>query len=486
MTTITKAYSQHAKIRAEKTAILTEDKDVTYREWAEAVERTAAWLQSRDSGNRTIGILLPNGIDFLQFFAGAAMAGWNAVPYDMKWKTPELQKRVALSKPSIIVTTEKSFNYLNEVFPEVRKVGDCLQEIAVTHVTTITPPGDNPPFYTGFTSGTTGSPKAFVRSHDSWVKSFECSVHDFGLDETVHALIPGSLFHSHFLYGAISTLHLGGTVYLLNKFSPSQTMEWLGSCPITALYVVPTMVEAFLKEGQSVERTFKLLSSGAKWTEESKAIIGMMFPAMEMIEFYGAGELSFVSFLTGQDGQSKTSTVGKPCRHVEIEIRDRSGGVITYPDEVGKIHVRSPFLIDGYYEEEDGTIEGIRDKDGWATVHDMGKIDKDGFLTIEGREKNMIMYGGINLFPEEIETVLARHPGVEEVAVIGMPDTYWGQIAVAVVVGHAEKLELKRFCKGHLAGYKVPRRWLFVPSLPYTTSGKVARAELRRQLESTV
>jgi long-chain acyl-CoA synthetase len=205
-----------------------------------------------------------------------------------------------------------------------------------------------------------------------------------------------------------------------------------------------------------------------------------------MIEFYGAGELSFVSFLTGRDGQSKTSTVGKPCRHVEIEIRDRSGGVITSPDEVGKIHVRSPFLIDGYYEEEDGTIEGIRDKDGWATVHDMGKIDKDGFLTMEGREKNMIMYGGINLFPEEIETVLARHPGVEEVAVIGMPDTYWGQIAVAVVVGHAEKLELKRFCKDHLAGYKIPRRWLFVPSLPYTTSGKVARAELRRQMESRV
>jgi long-chain acyl-CoA synthetase len=114
----------------------------------------------------------------------------------------------------------------------------------------------------------------------------------------------------------------------------------------------------------------------------------------------------------------------------------------------------------------------------------MGYFDEDGFLYIVGREQNMILYGGINIFPEEIENVLSLHPDVEEVAVIGLFDSYWGQIVTAAVKGKASQLELKRYCKMHLSSYKIPRKWFFLNEMPYTTSGKIARAELINQIES--
>lgn len=116
----------------------------------------------------------------------------------------------------------------------------------------------------------------------------------------------------------------------------------------------------------------------------------------------------------------------------------------------------------------------------------MGYFDEDGFLYIVGREQNMILYGGINIFPEEIEKVISLHPDVEEVAVIGLSDSYWGQVVAAVVKGKGSQLELKRFCKTHLSSYKIPRKWFFLSEMPYTTSGKIARAELIKRMESKV
>jgi long-chain acyl-CoA synthetase len=485
MGNITDSYGTFAKRSPTKIAIHTPHQQINYHKWNELINETANWLHTLDQENKTIGILLPNGIPFLQFFSGASKAGWIAVPYDLKWKITELEKRVKLSNPSIIVTTKEIYSEITQMIPNVTILDDILQQIHQNDSTTGRKTEENLPFYIGFTSGTTGNPKAFVRSQDSWVASFDCNRFDFGIDESDQVLIPGALIHSHFLYGAISTLFLGGTVYLLEKFSPLEGLSWINDFPITTIYVVPTMVDAFIKQGIKIEKTLKILSSGAKWSEKSKLKIREMFPNMTMYEFYGASELSFITVLSDKEGIQKATTVGKPCYGVEVQIR-RPNQELTQPNETGKIYVKSKLIINGYFEHIGGPIHTIQDEDGWASVHDMGYFDEDGFLYIVGREQNMILYGGINIFPEEIEKVISLHPDVDEVSVIGLSDSYWGQVVAAVVKGRTSPLELKRFCKMHLSSFKVPRRWFFLSDMPYTTSGKIARAELIKRIESKV
>jgi long-chain acyl-CoA synthetase len=484
LTYITDSFVTHAHHSPDKIAIHCNNQHLNYQDWYNRVCKTATWLESFNLSNNTVGILLPNGIPFLQLFCGATMAGFTAVLFDLKWKEAELQIRLAVSKPSILITTKELYQHVKHLSPKMLILEDCLEEI--NHTLSISNKSvGNPTFYMGFTSGTTGAPKAFIRSHESWVCSFDCNRFDFDLNGTDHVLIPGALIHSHFLYGAISTLHLGGTVYLLEKFTPSQTLSLLQSQPITTLYVVPTMIEALLKEGQLVEKSVKIISSGAKWSENSKQEIRNLFQKMTMYEFYGASELSFITVLSDEENKRRVGSVGKPCYGVEFQIRDTNNEVVN-PYQTGKIYVKSKLIFSGYLDAHSGAIQSIQDEDGWATVDDLGYVDDEGFLYIVGREKNMILYGAINIYPEEIEKVIETHPEVEEVAVIGLEDPYWGQIVAAVVTGKASKRELRKLCKEQLTSCKIPRKWIFMNNLPYTTSGKIARAQLKELIESEV
>jgi long-chain acyl-CoA synthetase len=479
---ITETYFRHSP---EKVAIHTLNERITYRTWLERVWKTANWLDSLKQTNQIVGILLPNGVPFLQLFTGAATAGWTSVLFDIKWTETEWHTRLTLSRPSIVITTRELFPKVKHLHPRVIIYEECHLEIDQTTCVRKVDIDGEQPFYMGFTSGTTGAPKAFIRSHDSWLASFDCTQIDFQLDEKDHVLIPGALIHSHFLYGVISTLYLGGTVYLLEKFSPNRTLSLIETHPITVVYLVPTMIAALLREERSIEKPVKFLSSGAKWEENSKQHLQKMFPHFSMCEFYGASELSFITVLTNVENAQKPGSVGKPCHNVEIQIR-QDNFQSAKPMETGKIYVRSNMLFNGYLENNGLGIQSIEDKNGWMTVDDMGYFDEDGFLYLSGREANMILYGGINIFPEEIEKVVGTHPNVEEVAVIGISDPYWGQIATAVIKGTATAKELKRLCKVNLSSYKVPRKWIFLTEIPHTTSGKIARSQLKALIESKV
>lgn len=481
MANITETYRTHAKLHYHKIAVQTVKKKISYIEWYELISKTANWLNSLEVENKVLGIHLPNGIAFLQFFTGASMAGWTAVPIDLKWKENELFSRITLSNPSIIISTKEIFTQHHPQLPNLLMLEDCLLQIDGMSNEFLEQTKGDLPFYIGFTSGTTGNPKAFGRSQKSWVASFECNRYDLQIDSSDHVLIPGSLIHSHFLYGAVSTLYLGGTVFLMEKFSSKEMISCIRSNPISTIYTVPTMIEAIVEE-TVVEKPLKVLSSGAKWSKESKQKIRKTFPQLTMYEFYGSSELSFVTVLSNKDGIQKSSSVGQPCYGVELQIR-RTNNEMAKVYEPGKIFVRSELFINGYLDKSNRISQPFRDGDGWATVHDIGYMDEDGFLYIVGREESMILYGGINIFPEEIEKIIALHAEVDEVAVVGFPNKYWGQIVAAVVKGRVTSLELKRLCKIHLASYKIPRRWFFLEEIPYTTSGKIARAEILKKLK---
>lgn len=475
---ITSPYSCHARNFPEKTAIQTKESALSYREWDGAVRRTAAWFHSLGGKNKTVCLYLPNGIPFLIAFAGAAAAGWTAVPLDLKWKAEELTKRIELAEPDVFLTSKRLFPKVQPFWRNIKVWEECREEIAGMEPLEA---GGNEalPFYLGFTSGSTGSPKAFIRSHSSWIESFACTRRDFHIHENDHVLIPGPLIHSHFLYGALSTLFIGGTLHLLEKFSPEQTLSVLKEHPISVLYLVPTMAEALLGTNSQVEHSLKIISSGAKFEAHTRERIRNMFANLSLYEFYGAGELSFVTF---SNDEKKPNSVGRPFHNVSIQIR-RPNGELAEAGEIGKIYVKSPMTIIGYITEPGGEARPLADEEGWVTVHDMGRLDDEGYLYVAGRENHMILYGAMNIFPEEIEAVLAMHPLVEKAAVAGLPDPYWGQTAAAVIQGKAAVLDLKRLCKAHLASYKVPRKWFFIEEMPLTTSGKIARGILRELLE---
>ncbi|WP_338786853.1 AMP-binding protein [Metabacillus sp. FJAT-53654] len=485
MATITKTYSQHVRDFPEKIAIYTKKENITYRNWYERVTKTANWLDSFDCSTNTLGILLPNGIHFLQLFTGASTAGWICVPLDLRWKESELQKRLALSKPSILITTKDKYPMIKELYQNVLIWEDCLEGISNQPVEQGRIIDTDLPFYMGFTSGSTGEPKAFIRGQHSWINSFDCNRFDFLMNDKDHVLIPGSLIHSHFLYGAISTLFLGGTLYLLEKFSSLQALTSIQTQPISVVYVVPTMIEAVLKEKCKIGKKLKLISSGAKWEAHSKTKIRDMFYHSTMYEYYGASELSFVTVLSDRENKQRPGSVGKPCYSVEIQIRN-SNHELAKVNEVGKIFVRSKMIFMGYVCNDTQVIRSNRDKEGWITVDDMGFVDNEGFLYIVGREKNMILYGGINIYAEEVEAVLTSHPDVHAAAVIGTYDKYWGQIVTAVIEGNASKMELRKLCKMILASYKIPRKWHFMKEIPLTTSGKIARPKIQEMVESKV
>lgn len=482
---ITSTYENHVKEHPEKIAVYTKDEKVNFREWDQLVAKTANWLSEKVGIGGKVGILLPNGIPFLQVFTGTAAAGLIAVPFDLKWKKAEFRQRYELAQPAIFITTKRIARRLQLSNGEVVLWEDIEEELLKANRTFNKQFTDDTFFYMGFTSGTTGSAKGFVRSHQSWVHSFSSSHQDFGLHESDEVLIPGSLVHSHFLYGAICALYFGGTVYLLDAFSPTKTLEWLEKFPITAIYVVPTMIEAMSAAGGCIKRPVTILSSGAKWDEHSKRNIYLQFPNVTMYEFYGASETSLITYLNDAWNKERPESVGKACTSVELQVRNSDGHVVE-PGVIGKIYVKSPLVFSGYIQPGNGALWTIEDEDGWMTVDDIGYINHEGFLYIKGREKSMIICGGENVYPEEIEAVLLKHPDVEEAAVIGIEDAYWGEIPVAFIRGDVSVNELQRLCREQLSAFKYPRQWHILEAFPYTTSGKIARHQLEEYLLTEV
>ncbi|PEE40571.1 acyl-CoA synthetase [Bacillus pseudomycoides] len=479
---ITLSYIKHTCIHPNKMAIKEKDRLLTYKEWHESVCQVANWLNKEKTTNKTVAILLENRIEFLQIFAGAAMAGWVCVPLDLKWKQDELEARLELANPSIVITSEQykmsELPRINGTVLSVNKWNRMVDNQLNTYHSSESV--QNHPFYMGFTSGSTGEAKAFLRAQDSWVHSFDCNLHDFHMKNNDTVLLAGTLVHSLFLYGAISALYLGQTVYLIEKFIPNHVLSILKQENISVMYTVPTMLEALYKEGSVIEQEMKIISSGAKWEAEAKQKVKTVFPYAKRYEFYGASELSFVTALTDVESERKASSVGKPCHNVQIRICNEKGKELKQ-GEIGTIYVKSDQFFMGYLLNGDLSCQVT--EDGWMTVHDIGYQDEEGFLYIVGREKNMILFGGINIFPEEIESVLGTHPNVDEIVIVGVKDGYWGEKPVAIVKGKGTKQELKRFCLQHLSSFKIPREWYFIDEIPHTSSGKIAREVAKHIVE---
>ncbi|SOC22066.1 AMP-binding protein [Stappia indica] len=334
-------------------------------------------------------------------------------------------------------------------------------------------PGPETPFYIGLTSGSTGQPKAFQRSHRSWTESFRLADEAFGLGPDEHVLVPGGLGHSLHLFGAIHGLHRGWRVDVVRSFQPLSVLRRMQEARSTVLVTTPTQLRLLAIAGDREELRFgalrRILISGAKWHARDRELVARVFPQAECHEFYGTSETSFISHRGAAD--SCSDGVGRSFPGVELEVRGSDGNALPAGEE-GEIWVRSPLLFDRYVM---GDEPMTRTKAGWLTVGDRGHLDAEGRIFLAGRGGRMIVTSGLNVFAEEIETVLLEYPGIAQAAVFGVPDTLRGARIVAAVQLADPALapaDLRRHCLARLERAKVPRSFHVAEHWPLTPGGK--------------
>ncbi|MFE9932308.1 AMP-binding protein [Streptomyces sp. NPDC005533] len=440
-----------------------------------------------------IAVLLGNREEFPRIFLGAAVAGIPVMVLDPAWSDAELAAVLRATPPSRLFCEHAGEPLTRYVPPAglLEVPGPRFEAWLRDHGGGQDPDGpaefaevpDSAPFYVGYTSGSTGRPKGVVRSHRSWLRTFDRYTDEFGIDASDTVLLPGSLAHSHFLFGLVHGLHVGASVCLMPAFDAGRALDAVERHCVTRLYLVPTMFQALLDHarrhpGRRFPGVRSLLSVGAKWSPARRAQAGELFPNADAVEFYGATELSLVSVLHGDDDGPRES-VGRPASGVELSLRSPSGEEVGV-NEPGQVHVRSDMLFTRYLSAEDG--EGP-DRDGWFTVGDIGRVDERGYLHLVGRKKGMLISGGLNVHPEEVTAALLQLEEIAEAAVVGLPDEHWGDLVCAVVRWHGEArlalTEVRDRAAAHVSRQKCPRRLFETDALPYTSSGKIDHGRVR-------
>jgi long-chain acyl-CoA synthetase len=358
------------------------------------------------------------------------------------------------------------------------ELGTTLTES--THIHSASPTS---PFYIGFTSGSTGIPKGFRRHHQSWTESLRVCLDTFGPEVASCVMAPGRFSHSLFLFAMVLGLWSGAGVVMQERFSAPRLLNSLRTGCTPCLVAVPSQLLMMLEIANRrklapIEGVHLILISGARWMRNRTGELQALFPKARIVEFYGASETSFIAWMD-VNASAPSQAVGKPFSNVEINIRQRQPPIGT-----GQIFVRSPMLFMDYVGTATDHTTALRDGD-WLSVRDMGYFDEQGFLCLVGRENRMVVTQGKNLFPEEIEAILMRCPGVTNASVQGVPDPIRGQQVVALLQTTTPNItaqQITDFCRDQLESYKLPKRFVACNTWPFTVSGKTDHSALAQLL----
>jgi len=484
--------ARNARIYPRKVAVRSGARGVTYRELAERVNRLANGLRGAGlaPGDR-VALFLLNGIEYVEAVFATSAAGLVAVPLNFILQdcTPRAllfhrgfrERAVALAERSL------SLSLRLDIDPEggPSSYEDLLE--AASPVDAVDPEvGGDDPHLILYTAGTTGDPKGVVLTH---ANCFWQSVNGWalGVSPDTVALVVLPLFHVGGLNGSVTPMiHVGATVLLPPRFDVGEVLSTIERERVTGMVAVPTIYQRMYEHPAFSSTDFSsvvaFISGGAPLPES--LIQKYHERGLEFRQGYGLTETSpGVTGMGPGECLRKAGTAGRPCLYVDVAILDEEGRPLP-PGTPGEVCVRGPNVMAGYWNRPEETARALRG--GWLHTGDIGFLDEDNYLTLIGRQKDMIISGGENIYPAEIEKVLHGHPAVAEVAVVGRPDPRWGEVPVAFVVprvGASVSVEdLIAYCASRLARFKTPREYLLRPELPRNAAGKLLKGELQREL----
>jgi fatty-acyl-CoA synthase len=352
------------------------------------------------------------------------------------------------------------------------------------------PVGLDDPCLIMYTSGTTGRPKGAVLTHGNmtWNATNQLLGFDFGPTERTLALAP--LFHIGGLNGTVNpTLLRGGCAVIVRRFDPAETLRVIEEQRVNSFFAVPTMLDAMARQPEFRSRDLSALRSigAAGAAVPLPTLRTWLDRGVTMQQAYGMTEAApGCTVLDSADAERKVGSAGKPVFFTDVKVV-RPDGNEAGVDEIGEVVVQGPNVMAGYWNDPEQTAAVL--VDGWYHTGDAGSVDAEGFLYIRDRYKDMIISGGENIYPAEIESALLELPEVLEAAVIGVPDEKWGEVGLAIVVptpGTTEDGEALRVrLRERLAGFKVPRHIRFADELPKTATGKIRKPDLRARFAPT-
>lgn len=374
-------------------------------------------------------------------------------------------------------------------FDQIMGMGGPAQQLRLDDITASLSPDDA--INIQFTSGTTGAPKGATLSHYNIVNNAYFTVDRMNFTEADRLCIPVPLYHCFgMVLGTLGCVSSGATMVMPGEgFDPESTLDTCAKERCTALYGVPTMFVAMLEELKNAPRDVSNLRTGMMAgapcpIEVMRAVMDKM-NMKEVTIGYGMTETSPISWqsFTDEPIEKRVSTVGRVHPHVEVKVMGPEGETLA-PGEQGELCTRGYNVMKGYWNDDEKTQESI--VDGWMLTGDLGVIDENGYAAITGRVKDMIIRGGENIYPREIEEYLFRHPKVSEVQVFGIPDEKFGEEVVAWAVPKAGDIltedELRVFCQGQIAHFKIPRHFRIVEALPMTITGKPQKFVMQDQM----
>jgi long-chain acyl-CoA synthetase len=488
-----------------KAAVAVGDTTMTYAEVHGAAQRFAGAL--RELGihqGQHVALLLPNVPHFTIAYYGILSAGAVVVPLNVLLTPDEVAYHLNDSDSVAIVAWEGFFDSAAAGFARAESCHHLV--IAKADPTDISAPegasnmmaligGADP--YTDFvatmpddpavilyTSGTTGYPKGAELTHfNMFFNARYCGTSLLPVDEDTVSLATLPLFHSFgqtVMHNAV--IGRGGTVVMLPRFEPVAALELMQKYQVNLFAGVPTMYFALLHTPEADEYDLDLrycVSGGAAMPVEVMKAFDEKYD-VNILEGYGLSETSPVASFNVLDRPKKAGSIGPPLWGVQFRLEDDEGNIISDTGTPGEICIKGHCVMRGYYKKPEATAEAVID--GWFHTGDIGTVDEDGYYYIVDRKKDLIIRGGFNVYPREIEEVLYGHPAIAEAAVIGIPHESHGEEVKAVVAlkpgTEATEDELIAYCKEHLAAYKYPRSFEFRSELPKGPTGKILKREL--------
>jgi acyl-CoA synthetase (AMP-forming)/AMP-acid ligase II/uncharacterized membrane protein len=491
-------YAANSVLHPNEDAIIDELGHLTFSEVGDRTNRLAnAWSDAGLLEGDQIAIMCRNHRYFIEATIAASKLGITCLYMNTAFAGPQLAEVAQREKPKAIVYDEEFADLLEEAgkrrkrfiaWVESDDPADPVLEHLIEQADDTEPV---PPQEAGraiiLTSGTTGTPKGASRSQPDTFRPAVSLLSRIPLHARERTMIAAPLFHAwgfaHFTLGLL----LGSTVVLRRKFSPEGTLQAIAEHQCTCAPMVPVMVQRIMDLPDETRRKYDVSSL------RTVPVSGSALPGELAIEFmdefgevlynlYGSTEVAWATIATPADLRAAPGTAGMPPRGTIIKIVDEQGREVP-TGEVGRIFVGNEMLFEGY------TGGGNKDMlDGLMATGDVGSIDEEGRLFVSGRDDEMIVSGGENVFPREVEDLLAKHQKVSDVAIVGVDDEKFGQRLKAFVVaknGAPSEDELKQYVKSNLAGYKVPREIVFLDELPRNATGKVLKRELKEKYEES-